>query len=70
ACYTKVYIISNIPLGEQYPIVQKEENGSYLAFLRRIQDIYHFTGDKIEHSTIQFLSDGFRLILDGENIPF
>ena len=38
ACYTRVFIVSNIPLEEQYPLVQLEEPTSYAAFLRRIND--------------------------------
>ena len=39
ACYTKVYIITNIPFGEQYNILQKEETATWEAFKRRI---HHF----------------------------
>lgn len=38
ACYTKVYIISNIPLWEQYTTVQKEYPLTYDAFTRRIHE--------------------------------
>lgn len=36
ACYTRAFIVSNIPIERQYPIVQLEEPASYQAFLRRI----------------------------------
>lgn len=36
ACYTKVFIVSNIPLEKQYPNIRLEEPDSYDAFLRRI----------------------------------
>lgn len=36
ACYTKVFLISNIPLASQYPNVQLSEPETYRAFLRRI----------------------------------
>ena len=39
ACYTKVYIISNIPLEKQYPNVQFEEPASFEAFKRRITSV-------------------------------
>lgn len=42
ALYTKVYIISNIPLEKQYVEVQKYEPETYKAFLRR------FTNEEIE----------------------
>ena len=37
ACYTKVFIISNIPLEDQYPNIQANEPVTFEAFLRRIQ---------------------------------
>lgn len=36
ACYTKVYIISNIPLTKQFSKVQIDEPASFQALLRRI----------------------------------
>ena len=36
ACYTKVYIISNIPLTAQYNDLQSEQTATWKAFLRRI----------------------------------
>lgn len=36
ACFTKVYLISNIPLDKQYPNVQTEEPETFNAFKRRI----------------------------------
>ena len=45
ACYTKVYIISNIPLEKQYPLVQIEEPTGYEAFRRRIKEVYEMLPD-------------------------
>lgn len=45
ACYTKVYIISNIPLEKQYPLVQVEEPAGYAAFRRRIEEVYEMLPD-------------------------
>ena len=42
ACYSTVYLISNIPLDKQYPNVQQDEPESWRAFLRRIN------GDNLE----------------------
>ncbi len=39
ACFDTVYIISNIPLEQQYPNVQHNEPETYRAFLRRIHNI-------------------------------
>jgi len=41
ACYTKVIIISNIPLEEQYPNIQEDSPPTWRAFLRRIQKVVH-----------------------------
>ena len=38
ACYTRAFIVSNIPIEKQYPIMQLEEPASYAAFRRRIND--------------------------------
>lgn len=40
--YTKVYIISNIPLSEQYLEIQKEKPEMYKKFLRNIHNIIRF----------------------------
>lgn len=40
ACYTKVYILSNISLDKQYPNVQLEEPASFDAFKRRLTSVY------------------------------
>jgi len=42
ACYTTVYIISNIPLEEQYPQIQKEQPATWAAFVRRIHHVKEF----------------------------
>lgn len=45
ACYTKVYIIANIPLDKQYQTIQYEYFEIYRAFLRRITNVLHFKED-------------------------
>ena len=45
ACYTNVFVISNIPMERQYPNVQLEEPETYAAFLRRFTDIIEFADD-------------------------
>ena len=51
ACYTSVYIISNIDLREQYPNVQQAEPATWKAFLRRIHKVieYRKNGPPIHH---------------------
>ncbi|MBE6951227.1 MAG: replication protein, partial [Ruminococcaceae bacterium] len=45
ARFTKVFLVSNIPLEQQYPNVQQNEPGSWAAFRRRIQMEHHMTKD-------------------------
>lgn len=54
ACYTIVYIISNIPLEVQYPNVRQEAPTVWEAFLRRINRVLHYTGqNEFEEYTIE-----------------
>ena len=46
ACYTKVYIITNWALSEQYKNVQREYPTTWAAFLRRIKTVYNFDKSK------------------------
>ena len=39
ACYTKVYLLSNIPMEKQYPNIQLEEPETWRAFLRRFSGV-------------------------------
>ena len=48
ACYTTVYIVSNIPLERQYPNVQLEEPETWKAFLRRIHEVTELLPDDTE----------------------
>lgn len=45
ACYTKVYMISNIPLEQQYRNVQVDNPETWNAFRRRIKQVQHMTND-------------------------
>lgn len=55
ACYTTVYIISNIDLKNQYPNVQLGEPATWAAFVRRIHKVVEFRkdGDPIDHGSAQ-----------------
>lgn len=71
ACYTKVYIVSNSPLGSQYRNIQSEDYDSWLAFLRRINHLKQYVDGRIKESHIELSSSGWRFVLDGEApIPF
>lgn len=66
ACFTKVYIVSNIPIVSQYPQIYRESYESWLAFLRRINRIMHYTRDKIEEQKCELDDHSFRLVFEGE----
>jgi len=42
ACYTKAFIITNLPLSGQYQKIQAEHPETWQAFLRRIHKVYNF----------------------------
>jgi len=48
ACYTHVYLITNIPLESQYEEVQKLYASTWQAFLRRINKVIYMT-DKVSY---------------------
>lgn len=70
ACYTKVYVISNMPLSQQYSQLQIENYESYRAFLRRISEVRHHAGGSVEVSRLQLTPRGFDMIPAGEPTPF
>lgn len=47
ACYTKVYIVSNVPLSEQYPNIQTDEPESWRALKARLTECYEMLPDGI-----------------------
>ncbi len=51
ACYTTVYITSNIPLEEQYPDIQRCKLETWRAFLRRIHTVTEFRRGGIVRET-------------------
>lgn len=69
ACYTKVYIISNIALTEQYTDIQKCQPETWNAFLRRINKVRVHVKDKAHEGTCNEYINGFVPALDNE-IPF
>ena len=43
ACYTRIFICSNLPLEDQYESIQKTNKESWKAFLRRIHKVREYT---------------------------
>lgn len=56
ACYTKVYLTSNLPLEEQYRDIQRYQMETWRAFLRRIQNVIEYLPDG---STVTHKKGGF-----------
>ncbi len=68
ACFTQVYIVSNIDLRAQYPDIQDYEIETWNAFLRRINYVQVYSGDySYELPLDLYLSDCFPFI---ECTPF
>lgn len=59
ACYTKVYIVSNIPLERQYQSIQLDHKSTWDAFLRRIHEVVQYPQ-----------STSFTAIVDNDLTPF
>lgn len=70
ACFTKVYIGTNISLDRQYPEIQRESVEDFLALLRRIKVVKRYTDKGIQIYEIKLRKDGFRIVMDGEFVPF
>lgn len=67
ACFTKVYITTNIPLDKQYPNIKDESLGTWQAFIRRINKVIWykskteiFTYDSTEEYFNRDRSTGFK----------
>lgn len=65
ACYTKVYIIANSPLGSQFKSIRGDNELLWLAFARRINKILHYSDGKITTSSVQVFKDGWRSTIEG-----
>ncbi|OOM69517.1 putative viral replication protein [Clostridium sp. BL-8] len=53
ACYTKVFIVTNISLEEQYEGIQKNFKDTWKAFLRRIHKVIQYTTNNVYEYTLQ-----------------
>lgn len=69
ACFTKVYMITNVPLAQQYKSVQRDSPQTWCAFLRRINNVMHYTDIGVVYQNIEFLKDGFYKLIDND-CPF
>lgn len=78
ACYTKVFIISNIDLSSQYPHIQFDQPETWNALIRRINKVIHITSSgRHESSAAQYAiaksypkESSFIEITSNEETPF
>lgn len=61
ACYTKVFICSNISLFKQYPNIQTDEPATFKAFLRRIKSVKKYTKENTYVYSIAEYLQGFHI---------
>lgn len=61
ACYTRVYIVSNLCLTKQYVEMKKESPATYEALLRRIQKVRRYIGpgEYREYPTEEYMENPF-----------
>lgn len=52
ACYTTVYITSNLPLTQQYTDIQRNKPETWKAFLRRISEVKEYRKDDYRQETL------------------
>lgn len=66
ACYTKVYVIANVPLGGHYKDIHSNNELLWLAFIRRFHKILHYTDGKIIEEQPLVFKNGWRSVVVGE----
>lgn len=67
--YTKIYIISNVGLRDQYTDIQRYEIESWYAFLRRINEVHVYTASgEVHRGTVDQYIHGFIPTKEGEEI--
>lgn len=72
ACYTKVFIVSNLDIDKQYPNVQNETPFLWNAITRRITKIMVFTGSNQweEYNSYNEYQNGFKAVLPTDECPY
>lgn len=75
ACYTKVFLISNVSLNQQYRNIQFDEPYTWAAFCRRIHHVVEYTaeGSNLEHPAPDLEEMGlpvFTELDDCRELPF
>lgn len=67
ACYTKVYIVSNIAFNKQYEWYKQNQIATWQAFKRRVHHVYEMTINGLEQTQIKMTD---LKELKNEQIPF
>lgn len=73
ACYTKVYMITNIPLNQQYTDIRVNYEETWNAFLRRLHKVKHYIdNNNIKEYYIQdyLQSIDYLFVQTNEKTPF
>ncbi|HHY52469.1 MAG TPA: hypothetical protein GX499_04400 [Clostridiales bacterium] len=80
ACFTKVYIISNIPLELQYPNIRTETPSVWDAFIRRIHQVMVFyasnqydeftTKEYLNHTSNSYSNTTWKEVNNDGDMPF
>lgn len=66
ACYTNVYILSNIDLRSQYVDIQRDNSETWKAFLRRINTVKVFRNGTVKEYTIKEYFEAFHYLSEKE----
>lgn len=69
ACYTKVYLVSNIPLTDQYRDIQDTQSETWNAFLRRIHSVKIYLDGTVNEMSCSDYINGFHPISRAQ-VPF
>lgn len=69
ACFTKIFITTNVPLSKQYLNIQEEEPETYLAFKRRIHNVVR-VDEAGSHNENEQLSMDLIAVEDDGDLPF
>lgn len=72
ACYTKVYIISNLDIDDQYPIAKNKYSYLWNAITRRITKFMKFTGFNQweEYNSYNEYQNSFKAVLPTDECPY
>lgn len=73
ACYTKVFLISNVSLEKQYKDVQYDEPATWAAFRRRIHKVIEYSAEGDNREPIEPVQEKmleFTELDDHEPLPF